>query len=68
LGNIFKDLGFSDDESVSLLARAELMVQLREIIRVQGWTQRQAAKALELAQPRIAEIMKLRTSAVASES
>lgn len=60
-GNIFKDLGFSDEESVSLLARAELMIQIREIIRAKGWTQRHAAKELGVAQPRIAEIMKLRT-------
>lgn len=60
-GNIFKDLGFGNEEAVSLLARAELMIQLREIIRAQGWTQRQAAKELGVVQPRIAEIMKLRT-------
>ncbi len=60
-GNIFKDLGFSDKEAVGLLARAELMIQLREIIRKKGWTQREAAKELGVVQPRIAEIMKLRT-------
>ena len=60
-GNIFKDLGFSDEEAASLLARADLMIQIRDIIRSKGWTQRAAAKKLGVAQPRIAEIMKLRT-------
>jgi predicted XRE-type DNA-binding protein len=60
-GNIFKDLGFNNEEAASLLARAELMIQLREIIRDQGWTQREAAKQLGVVQPRIAEIMKLRS-------
>lgn len=60
-GNIFKDLGFSDEEAVSLLARAELMIQIRDIIRSKGWTQRQAAKKLGVLLPRIAQIMKLRT-------
>jgi predicted XRE-type DNA-binding protein len=60
-GNIFKDLGFSDEEAASLVARADLMIQIRDIIRSKGWTQRAAAKKLGVAQPRIAEIMKLRT-------
>jgi predicted XRE-type DNA-binding protein len=60
-GNIFKDLGFSDEEAASLLARCELMFQLREIIREKGWSQRKAAEELGVPQPRIAEIMKLRS-------
>lgn len=59
--NIFKDLGFPEDEAVNLLARADLMIELRRIIKEKGWSQRQAAKNLDVAQPRIAEIMGLRT-------
>ncbi len=59
-GNIFIDLGFPKDEAVTMLARAELMGEIREIIRTNGWTQQQAAKVLKIAQPRVAEIMKMK--------
>ena len=59
-GNIFIDLGFPEDEAVSMLARADLMGEIREIIRANHWTQEKAAKILRISQPRIAEIMKLK--------
>jgi predicted XRE-type DNA-binding protein len=58
--NIFVDLGFSEDEAVSLLARSELAMEIRNIIEEKGWTQHRAAKEMGVAQPRIAEIMKMR--------
>lgn len=58
--NIFKDLGFPDDQAVNLLARADLMIQIRRIIKERGWSQRKAARELDVAQPRIAEIMGLK--------
>jgi predicted XRE-type DNA-binding protein len=60
-GNVFKDLGYSDAEATNLLARAELMLKIRDIIQENGWTQHQAAKALGVGQPRIAEIMSFNT-------
>ena len=56
-GNVFKDLGFDDDEAESLLARATLMMRIEKIIKKNGWSQSEAAKALGVKQPRIAEIM-----------
>lgn len=55
--NIFKDLGFGDDEAVNLLARTELLSKIQDIIEESGLTQREAAKLLSVSQPRIAEIM-----------
>ena len=60
-GNIFVDLGFPEEQSVNMLARAELMGELREVIRLKGWTQEQAAQVLKIKQPRVAEIMGMKT-------
>ncbi len=61
-GNVFKDIGFSDAEAASLLARAQLMLKLRDVIQANGWTQHEAAKILRVSQPRISEIMSFNTS------
>jgi len=60
-GNIFVDLGFPEEEAVNMLARANLMGTIRETIRENGWTQEQAAKVLKVKQPRVAEIMSMKT-------
>jgi predicted XRE-type DNA-binding protein len=59
-GNIFKDLGFPDDEAAGMFARGQLAIEIRKIIEGKGWSQRQAAKEMGIAQPRIAEIMKMK--------
>lgn len=59
-GNIFKDLGFPDEEAVNLFARGQLALEIRDIIEKNGWSQRQAAKEMDIPQPRIAEIMKMK--------
>ena len=56
-GNVFKDIGFNDEESANLLARAKLMSKLRDLIEQTGMSQRAIAKLLDVKQPRIAEIM-----------
>ena len=60
-GNVFKDIGYSDSEAANLMARAELMLKLRDIIQENGWTQREAARILGVGQPRVAEIMSFNT-------
>ena len=60
-GNVFKDIGYSDAEAANLLARAELMLKIRDIISENNWSQREAAKILGVGQPRIAEIMSFNT-------
>ena len=59
-GNIFTDLGFPEDEAVSMQARGQLAIEIRKIIEAEGWSQREAAKKMGVAQPRIAEVMKMR--------
>lgn len=60
-GNIFVDLGFPEEQAVNMLARAELMGIIRQIIRDNSWTQAEAAVLLKVQQPRIAEIMAMKT-------
>jgi predicted XRE-type DNA-binding protein len=57
-GNIFRDLGFGNEESVHLQARANLMIEIVRIINHQNWTPIEAAKALGVSQPRISELRK----------
>jgi len=60
-GNVFKDIGYNDSEAANLMARAELMLKVRDIIQENGWTQREAARILGVGQPRVAEIMSFNT-------
>ena len=41
--NVFEDIGFDRAEAANLRVRADLMLDLRKYIEVNGWTQRQAA-------------------------
>ncbi len=45
-GNIFKDLGFSDEEAEEEMLKAELGVQILRILEERGLTQAEAAKIL----------------------
>ena len=59
-GNVFKDIGFDDEEAANLLARTDLMLQIRSIIEERNLTQVEAAKILKVRQPRIAEIVAMK--------
>jgi predicted XRE-type DNA-binding protein len=54
--NIFKDLGFDDEEAGNLLIRSDLMLQVKRIIKERGWTQMEAAKELGVQQPRVSDL------------
>jgi len=55
-GNVFKDIGFSDEEAAYLLARAELMVEIVRAIDQRDWTPAEAAEALDISEPRVSEL------------
>ena len=46
------------EAAASMRARSELMIQLSELIRRSGWTQRQAATRFGVTQPRISDLMR----------
>ena len=54
-GNVFRDLGFSTEESEHLLIRADLLIQLQKAIAARDLTQAKAATILRVTQPRVSE-------------
>ena len=57
-GNVFADLGFPPEEAAHLLIRADLMGQVRAVIAARGLTQKAAAKALGVTQPRVSDLVR----------
>jgi predicted XRE-type DNA-binding protein len=57
-GNVFRDLGFSKEESEHLLVRADLLIQLQKAIAVRGLKQAEAAKVLRVTQPRVSDLLR----------
>ena len=57
-GNVFRDLGFADDEAENLRVRADLMISLSKLIEDRGLTQAQAAKLLGVTQPRVSDLIR----------
>ena len=53
-GNVFADLGFPSEEAINLSIRAQLMMELRDVIA--DMTQNQAATLLGVSQPRISHL------------
>jgi predicted XRE-type DNA-binding protein len=67
-GNVFLDLGFDPDEAANLLVRADLMIQMREIIRSRKLKQKDAAKLFGVSQPRISDLMRSKIDAFTIDS
>ena len=57
-GNVFSDLGFSDEEAILLKLRSDLMAELRETISRQGWTQTETAVRLGIGQSRVSDLVR----------
>lgn len=56
-GNVFKDIGFSDEEAANLEARSNLMSALQRVIKKLNLPQAQVAKMLGVKPPRVSELM-----------
>lgn len=57
-GNVFRDLGFSNEESENLRIRSELMARLARLIEDRGLTQAEAAKIFGVSQPRVSDLVR----------
>ena len=57
-GNVFRDLGFSKEESEHLLVRADLLIQVQKAITSKKLKQGEAAKVLRVTQPRISDLLR----------
>jgi len=57
-GNIFIDLGFDPAEAEVMKLRAQVMIEMEQHLKAQGWTQAEAARKLHVTQPRISRLVK----------
>lgn len=57
-GNVFRDLGFSKEESEHLLVRADLLIQVQKAIESKRLKQAAAAKVLRVTQPRVSDLLR----------
>lgn len=56
-GNVFKDLGFTEEESVALAMRVDLAVEIEKFIKRKKLTQTKAAEYFNVPQPKISNIL-----------
>ncbi|MDO8723208.1 MAG: helix-turn-helix transcriptional regulator [Syntrophales bacterium] len=57
-GNVFIDLGYSPDEAAILQIRADLMADLRKLIKAKRLTQAKAAETLGVSQSRVSDLIR----------
>ena len=57
-GNVFIDLGYSQDEAAILQMRADLMADLRKFIKAKKLTQAKAAQSLGISQSRVSDLIR----------
>ena len=57
-GNVFRDVGFSKEESEHLLVRADLLIQVQRLIASRRLKQAEAAKVLRVTQPRVSDLLR----------
>jgi predicted XRE-type DNA-binding protein len=57
-GNVFRDLGFPDEEAAHLRLRSLLMIEVRKLIAARGLTQKEAAALFGVTQPRVSDLVR----------
>jgi predicted XRE-type DNA-binding protein len=57
-GNVFADLAFDQEEAEHLRIRSALMATLREVLEKRKLTQAEAARLLEVSQPRVSDLVR----------
>ena len=60
-GNVFKDLGFDDEESVKLKIKAQLLCSIGEWIKYKQLKQEEVSVLLHVTRPRVLDVMQGRT-------
>ena len=56
--NVFKDVGFSEQEAEYLTIRSRLMIEVDRFVEESGLTQREASKRLGINQSRLNDLLK----------
>lgn len=67
-GNVFRDLGFSEEESAHLLVRSDLMIEVQKLIASRRLTQAQVAKILHVTQPRVSDLLRGRVDLFSTDT
>jgi predicted XRE-type DNA-binding protein len=57
-GNVFRDLGFSEEEAENLKIRTDLMIRLSKLIAGRRLTQAAAARLFGVSQPRVSDLVR----------
>ena len=57
-GNVFRDLGFAEEEAEHLRLRSLLMIEVCQLIEARGLTQREAAALFGVTQPRVSDLVR----------
>ena len=56
-GNIFRDLGFSEERSAELILNSSLLQALQDTIKEQGWKQVESATRLGIDQAKVSKLL-----------
>lgn len=56
-GNIFRDLGFSEEQSAELLLKSSLLQAIQETIKGRRWKQIEAAAQLKIDQAKVSKLL-----------
>jgi predicted XRE-type DNA-binding protein len=56
-GNVFRDLGFSEEKSAELILKSSLLQALQETIKDRGWKQVEAAAQLGIDQAKVSKLL-----------
>jgi len=56
-GNVFRDLGFSEEKSAELILKSSLLQALQDTIQNHGWKQIEAAKQLGIDQAKVSKLL-----------
>lgn len=56
-GNVFRELGFTEEESIAFAMRVDLAIEIEKFIRQKKLTQTKAAEFFDVPQPKISKIV-----------
>jgi predicted XRE-type DNA-binding protein len=54
--SVYAELGFPDADE--MLVKAQLVIEIAQILRERGWSQQQAAKVLGMTQPKLSKMLR----------
>ena len=67
-GNVFRDIGFRDEQAEHLLVRSDLLIQLQKAIASRGMKQAEAATVLKVTQPRVSDLLRGRVDLFSTDT